>query len=63
MRLNATTGSADTTFWSSTGTRPLPGPVNSLALQTDLKIVAGGDLVAQAFPKPIIDSALYRLIP
>jgi uncharacterized delta-60 repeat protein len=62
MRLNPTTGSADTTFWG-TGTRPLPGPVNSLALQSDGKIVGGGLLVAQAFPKPIIDSALYRLIP
>jgi uncharacterized delta-60 repeat protein len=61
MRLNPTTGSADTTFWG-TGARPLPGPVNSLALQSDGKIVGGGDLVL-AFPAPGIDSALYRLIP
>jgi uncharacterized delta-60 repeat protein len=61
-RLNATTGSLDTTFWN-TGTRPLPGPVNSLAVQSDGKIVGGGDLVAQAFPTPIVDSAIYRLIP
>jgi uncharacterized delta-60 repeat protein len=62
MRLNPTTGSADTTFWG-TGTRPLPGPVYSLALQSDGKIVGGGLLVVQAFPAPIVDSALYRLIP
>jgi uncharacterized delta-60 repeat protein len=61
-RLNPTTGSLDTTFWG-TGTRPLPGPVYSLALQSDGKIVGGGLLVVQAFPTPIVDSALYRLIP
>jgi uncharacterized delta-60 repeat protein len=64
MRLNATTGGADTTFWSSTGTRPLPGPVNSLALQSaDGKIVGAGFLNVGTFAAPAIDSVLYRLIP
>jgi uncharacterized delta-60 repeat protein len=64
MRLNPTNGSADTTFWSSTGTRPLPGPVNSLALQsTDGKIVGAGLLNVGTFSAPVIDSVLYRLIP
>jgi uncharacterized delta-60 repeat protein len=62
MRLNPTTGSPDTTFWG-TGTRPLPGPVNSLALQSDGKIVGAGFVNVGTFPAPVIDSALYRLIP
>jgi uncharacterized delta-60 repeat protein len=59
-RLNPTTGKLDTTFWN-TGTRPLPGPVASLALQSDGKIVGAGDLEVN-WPTQV-DSALYRLIP
>jgi uncharacterized delta-60 repeat protein len=60
-RLNPTTGKLDTTFWG-TGTRPLPGPVESLALQSDGKIVGAGALVPSWSP-PVWDSCLYRLIP
>jgi uncharacterized delta-60 repeat protein len=59
-RLNPTTGSLDTTFWG-TGTRALPGPVASLALQSDGKIVGAGDLDVN-WPTDV-DSALYRLNP
>jgi uncharacterized delta-60 repeat protein len=59
-RLNPTTGKLDTTFWG-TGNRPLPGPVASLALQSDGKIVGAGDLEV-SWPT-VVDSALYRLNP